>query len=198
MASRSRSPTVRRSRLDDGREITLTDTVGFVRHLPHQLIEAFRSTLEEAAEADLLLHVVDAAHADPGAQVAAVRAVLADLDLRDVPEIVVLNKADAADPDVLAALCRRESHHIVVSARTGEGIDELRALIERELPLPAHEVMLVVPYDRGDVVALLHRRGRVLLEEHEGDGTHLTVRIGPELLGSVDPFVVSTSPGVSS
>ena len=116
---------------------TLADTVGFVRHLPHQLVEAFRSTLEEVADADLILHVVDGSDADPEAQLAAVRAVLADVDAQDVPELVVINKADLADPLVVDRLRRREKHSVVVSARTGEGIDELRPLIARELPRPA-------------------------------------------------------------
>jgi len=184
-------PTVRRAHLDDGREITLTDTVGFVRHLPHQLVEAFRSTLEEAADADLLLHVVDASHADPGAQIAAVRAVLADIDARQIPELVVLNKADAANPEVMAMLRRRETHHVVVSARTGEGIDELRRRIEQELPLPDHQIEVLVPYERGDLVARLHRSGHVLTEEHLEDGTRITVRVGPELLAAMEPFLAS-------
>ena len=129
-------PTVRRAETPDGRTYTLTDTVGFVRHLPHQLVEAFRSTLEEVAEADLILHVVDGSDADPEAQLAAVRAVLADVDAQDVPELVVINKADLADPLVVDRLRRRERHTVVVSARTGLGMDELQQLIARELPRP--------------------------------------------------------------
>src|SRR5689334_22461554 len=117
-------PTVRRSQTPDGREFTLADTVGFVRHLPHQLVEAFRSTLEEVADSDLILHVVDGSDADPEGQIAAVREVLGEIDALHVPEIVVVNKADAADPLVLARLRQREPHSVVVSARTGEGIDE--------------------------------------------------------------------------
>ena len=119
-------PTVRRAQTPDGRDYTLVDTVGFVRHLPHQLVEAFRSTLEEVAEADLILHVVDGSDADPEAQLAAVRAVFADVDAHHVPELVVVNKADLADPLVLDRLRRQEKHLVVVSARTGEGMDELR------------------------------------------------------------------------
>ena len=129
-------PTVRRAETPDGRTYTLADTVGFVRHLPHQLVEAFRSTLEEVADADLILHVVDGSDADPEAQLAAVRAVLADVDAQNVPELVVINKADLADPLVIDRLRRRERHSIVVSARTGLGIDELRQVIARELPRP--------------------------------------------------------------
>src|SRR4051812_42200566 len=113
-------PTVRRAQTDDGRDYTLADPVGFVRHLPHQLIEAFRSTLEEVAQADLILHVVDGSDPDPESQLTAVREVLADVDAQEVPELVVINKADAADPLVVDRLRRRESRSVVVSARTGE------------------------------------------------------------------------------
>src|ERR1035438_6671974 len=118
-------PSVRRARTPSGRWITLTDTVGFVRHLPHQLVEAFRSTLEEVAEADLILHVVDGSDADPQAQISAVREVLAEIGAHDVPELVVINKADAADPIDVDALRRQEPRSVVVSARTGEGLDAL-------------------------------------------------------------------------
>src|SRR6195952_1303050 len=117
-------PTTRRTTTDDGRVYTMSDTVGFVRHLPHQLVEAFRSTLEEVAESDLILHVFDGSHPDPEGQLAAVREVLAEIGATEVPEIVVINKADAADPLVLARLQREEPHSVVVSARTGEGISE--------------------------------------------------------------------------
>ncbi|MGA8045326.1 MAG: GTPase HflX, partial [Dermatophilaceae bacterium] len=121
-------PTVRRAETPEGREYTLADTVGFVRALPHQLVEAFRSTLEEVAEADLLLHVVDGSHPDPEGQISAVRAVLADVDATDVREVIVINKADLAEQEVIDRLRRHEKHSIVVSARTGAGLDELRAL----------------------------------------------------------------------
>ena len=115
-------PTTRRTTTSDGRIYTMSDTVGFVRHLPHQLVEAFRSTLEEVADADLMLHVVDGSHPDPEGQIAAVREVLAEIGATQVPEIIVINKADAADPLVIARLRAREPHSVVVSARTGEGI----------------------------------------------------------------------------
>ena len=115
-------PTTRRTTTADGRVYTMTDTVGFVRHLPHQLVEAFRSTLEEVADADLILHVVDGSHPDPEGQIAAVREVLAEIGADGVPELVVINKSDAADPMVLARLRQREPHSVVVSAKTGDGI----------------------------------------------------------------------------
>ncbi len=166
-------PTVRRAETPDGRLYTLADTVGFVRALPHQLVEAFRSTLEEVAEADLLLHVVDGSHPDPEGQISAVRTVLADVDATDVREVIVINKADLADPEVIDRLRRREKHSIVVSARTGEGLDELRALIADELPQPDIDVDVLVPYDRGDLVSRIHETGEVLASEHVADGTRL-------------------------
>ncbi|MFD1546507.1 GTPase HflX [Nonomuraea guangzhouensis] len=175
-------PTVRRAHTPDGRLFTIADTVGFVRHLPHQLIEAFRSTLEEVADADLILHVVDGAHPDPEGQLAAVREVFADIEgASDVPEIVVINKADAADQEVLDRIARRERDSIVVSARTGAGIAELMALIERELPRLDHEVVLLVPYDRSDLISRAHKEGEVLSVDHVADGTILHARVLPSL-----------------
>ena len=120
-------PTTRRTTTADGRVYTMSDTVGFVRHLPHQLVEAFRSTLEEVADSDLILHVVDGSHPDPEGQIAAVREVFAEIGADEVPELVVINKADVADPMVLARLRQREPHSVVVSAKTGEGIAEALA-----------------------------------------------------------------------
>ncbi|MCG5211871.1 GTPase HflX [Streptosporangium sp. KLBMP 9127] len=182
-------PTVRKARTSEGRLFTLADTVGFVRHLPHQLIEAFRSTLEEVGDADLILHVVDGAHPDPESQLAAVREVLADVDAGDIPEVVVINKADAADPEVLARLTAKERHSVIVSARTGAGIDELRSLIERELPRLDHEVRVLVPYDRGDLISRAHKEGEVLSVEHTGDGTILHARVLPSLSDDLDRIV---------
>src|SRR5918992_5132073 len=139
-------PTTRRARTVDGRVYTLSDTVGFVRHLPHELVEAFRSTLEEVSDADLVLHVVDGSHPDPEGQIAAVREVFAEIGADKVPELVVINKADVADPMVIARLRQREPHSVVVSARTGEGIAEALATIEGELPRPDVEFHALVPY----------------------------------------------------
>src|SRR3954453_1172649 len=129
-------PTVRRAQTPSGRLYTIADTVGFVRHLPHDLVEAFRSTMEEVGDADLILHVVDGSHPVPEEQLAAVREVIRDVGAPDVPEIVVINKADAADPLTLQRLLRTEKRSIAVSARTGQGIDELLRLIDDELPRP--------------------------------------------------------------
>jgi GTPase len=185
-------PTVRRAETEDGMPYTLADTVGFVRSLPTQLVEAFRSTLEEAADADLLLHVVDGSHPDPEGQISAVRGVLADVGggLPNVKEIVVINKADAADPEVLDRLIRHERHSVVVSARTGRGLAVLRDLVSEELPRPDLEVKAVVPYDRGDLVSRLHEESEVLSTEHREDGTFVHAKVHPPLLRELDAYLV--------
>jgi len=175
-------PTVRRAETPDGRVYTLADTVGFVRSLPHELVEAFRSTLEEVAEADLVLHVVDAAHPDPEGQVKAVRDVLADIEGgAEVPEVIVLNKADLADPGTVAALRTRYPGAVAVSARTGAGIEELRERIAELLPRPTVRVDVLVPYSRGDLVSRAHATGEVLAEEHTAAGTQLTALVDESL-----------------
>lgn len=176
-------PTVRRTRTPSGREYTIADTVGFVRHLPHQLVEAFRSTLEEVADADLILHVVDGSDDAPEEQIAAVREVLNEIDAGNVPELIVINKADVADPETIAALLRREPHAVVVSARTGIGIEELLDAIEADLPTHLVDVSILVPYSRGDLVSRAHRQGEVVSEEHGADGTLLRARV-PEALAN--------------
>uniref|UniRef100_UPI00286A6DED GTPase HflX n=1 Tax=Pseudolysinimonas sp. TaxID=2680009 RepID=UPI00286A6DED len=166
-------PTVRRSSTPDGREFTLADTVGFVRSLPTQLVEAFRSTLEEVGSSDVIVHVVDGAHPDPGAQIATVRDVIGDVGARDLPEIVVFNKADLVDDDRRMLLRGLEPDAIFVSARTGEGIDELRQRVADTLPQWDVELDLLVPYDRGEVVSLAHQKARVLDTDYEEDGTRI-------------------------
>ena len=181
-------PTVRRAETPDGRDYTLADTVGFVRQLPHQLVEAFRSTLEEVADSDLLLHVVDGSHPDPEGQISAVRAVLADVGATDVKEVIVVNKADVADPEVLDRLRRHEKHSIAVSARTGQGIDDLRALISAELPRPTIDIDVLLPYSRGDLVSRLHDEGEILSSEHTSEGTRVKARVHPDLAGELSAF----------
>ncbi|MBD9726848.1 GTPase HflX [Streptomyces caniscabiei] len=173
--------TVRRATTPSGRAYTIADTVGFVRHLPHHLVEAFRSTIEEVADAHLVLHVVDGSHPDPGAQLASVREVLRDVGAGESTEVVVVNKADVADPDVLARLLEQEPEAIVVSARSGRGIDELQELIDRLLPHPEVEMEVVIPYDEGSLVARVHDEGEVLSTEHTPEGTLLTARVHPDL-----------------
>ncbi|GIT80008.1 GTPase HflX [Leifsonia sp. LS1] len=182
--------TVRRSVTADGRLYTLADTVGFVRNLPHQLVEAFRSTLEEVADSDVILHVVDGSHPDPASQLATVRDVIGEVGARDIPEIVVFNKADLIGPDERLVLRGLEPGAIFASARTGEGIDEVLAAIARLLPDLSVEVRLVVPYDRGDLISALHERGRVLSTEYVEEGTRVHAKIMPEYAAVFEPFAV--------
>ncbi|WNI28822.1 GTPase HflX [Streptomyces sp. ITFR-6] len=182
-------PTVRRAETPSGRIYTLADTVGFVRHLPHHLVEAFRSTMEEVGESDLILHVVDGSHPVPEEQLAAVREVIREVGAVDVPEIVVINKADAADPLVLQRLLRIEKHAIAVSARTGAGIDELLALIDGELPRPSVEIEALVPYTQGGLVSRVHAEGEVISEEHLAEGTLLKALVHEELAAELSTFV---------
>ena len=178
-------PAVRKARTPAGRPFTLTDTVGFVRHLPHQLVEAFRSTLEEVAEADLILHVVDGSDADPRAQIAAVREVLGQIGAAKVPELVVVNKADVADPIVVDGL-RLAEGAIVVSARTGEGLPALLSELEQKIPRRDKEITVLVPYDRGDLISRAHQEGEVLTVTHGQNGTQLSARVPPGLAAELD------------
>jgi GTP-binding protein HflX len=181
-------PTVRRAETSDGRVYTLTDTVGFVRHLPTQLVEAFRSTLEEVAEADLILHVVDGSDADPQAQIRAVHEVLAEIDATGVPEQLVINKIDAADPETLLQLRSLAPDAVFVSAHSGRGLAELRERIDARLPRPDVEVTALVPYTRGDLVARVHERGEILRTEHTAGGTLLHARVDPALAQALRPY----------
>jgi GTPase len=186
-------PAVRRARTASGRPLTLTDTVGFVRHLPHQLVEAFRSTLEETADADLILHVVDGSDPDPEAQITAVRDVLAEIGAAEVPELVVINKSDAADPIVVERLRHREKNCVLISARTGAGLDELRDVLEEALPHRDREVRALVPYSRGDLVARAHEEGEVTRVGHGADGTELEARVPPALAAELEQFSALTA-----
>lgn len=185
--------TVRRTTTPDGRLFTLTDTVGFVRNLPHQLVEAFRSTLEEVADADVIVHVVDAAHPDPGAQLATVRDVIGEVGARDIPEVVVFNKADLVDAGERLVLRGLEPRAVFASARTGEGIDDAIAAIAAALPDPSIELDVVIPYERGELVAALHERARVIGTEYLETGTRVRARVDPELASSLAEFLPSTA-----
>jgi GTP-binding protein HflX len=187
-------PTTRRLDLPGGERVLVSDTVGFVRKLPHQLVQAFRSTLDEVVEADLLLHVVDASAPDPEAHIEAVRAVLAEIDAGGVPELLAFNKVDCvgrdgADPDDAKRLLDRHPGSVLLSAVTGEGVDDLLDRIGDRLRAVARAVELVVPYDRGDVVAAVHRAGEVLSEEHEAEATRLWARIHPDDVGRFVDFI---------
>ncbi|GAB3585252.1 GTPase HflX [Calidifontibacter terrae] len=184
-------PTVRRAETADGRPYTLVDTVGFVRNLPHQLVEAFRSTLEEVGESDLLLHVVDGSHPDPESQISAVRAVLSDVGATDVTEVIIINKADVADPEVIDRLLRTNPKSVAVSARTGAGFDELLALIENQLPKPDIRVEVLLPYDRGDLLSRLHDEAEIVSSEHTGAGTHIHAKVKSALQAALRDYAVS-------
>ncbi|MBY0170588.1 GTPase HflX [Micrococcus luteus] len=184
-------PTVRKAMTPDGIGYTLSDTVGFVRNLPTQLVEAFRSTLEEVADADVILHVVDGSHPDPEGQIAAVRSVFAEVDAHRIPEIIVLNKADAADPAVVARIRAKEPHAVVVSARTGEGIDELERAIAATIPRPDVRLELLIPFTRGELVSRLHSAdAEILAEGYEEGGTRLSVLVRQDIAPDFAEFVV--------
>jgi GTP-binding protein HflX len=190
-------PTTRRTETPEGLPYTLTDTVGFVRHLPHQLVEAFRSTLEEVADADLLVHVVDGSDAMPEKQVMAVREVIREISSRrDDPmptELLVVNKVDAVGELGMARLRHLFPTAVFVSAHTGEGIADLRERIAAMTPRPEVVVDALVPYARGELVARVHREGEVLKERHTEEGTELSARVRPDLAGVLEKFAVNGS-----
>lgn len=179
-------PTVRQAETPDGRAYTLSDTVGFIDELPHELVEAFRSTLEEVEYADLIVHVVDASHHNPVQQVETVHEVLADLpQVSQIPEIIVLNKADLVDALHLRALQSAIGGGIPLSTRTGQGIAQLREAIANALPSPAKPIDYVIPYDQSALVARLHEEGIVDKVEYLENGTHVVGRAGPALAQAI-------------
>ncbi len=185
-------PTARRLALPDGRTAVATDTVGFVRRLPTQLVEAFKSTLEETLRADLVLHVVDASHPEAEEQIRAVDEVLSGIEAENLPRLLVLNKADAADPDALAALQRRiPGEAVVVSAVTGEGVDELVQRVTALLPPARRVTEALVPWDSADVVARVHREGEVLKREDREDGTWLLANVTPATFEAIRPYAAT-------
>ncbi|MFM8961650.1 MAG: GTPase HflX, partial [Actinomycetota bacterium] len=181
--------TVRKSETKDGRVYTLSDTVGFVKHLPHELIDAFKSTLEEVSGSDLIIHVVDGSHQDPLGQIKAVREVIRDIGGEKIPEIIALNKADIADPEVMRLVMREEPDAYPVSVHTGAGIAALVAAIEASLPRPKVEIQTLIPYNRGDLVSRIHEEGEILREEHLEDGTALHARVDGALAHLLEKFV---------
>ena len=188
-------PTTRRGEFDDGRPFVLTDTVGFVRHLPTQLVEAFQSTLEEVVDADLLVHVVDGSDVDPLGQINAVREVIneviADHDAKPAPELLVVNKIDAAGDLALAKLRRALPGAVFVSAHTGEGLDRLRQRLGELVEPTDLTVDVTIPYDRGDLVARVHDIGRVDATEHTEGGTRIKAQVPAALAASLRPFVTT-------
>lgn len=185
-------PTTRRGVLSDGREFVLTDTVGFVRHLPTQLVEAFRSTLEEVVDAELLVHVVDGSDVNPLAQINAVRQVVNDVvaerDQRSAPELLVVNKIDAADDVALAQLRRALPDAVFVSAHTGEGLERLQARMSEMIAPRDTVVDVTIPYSRGDLVNRVHAEGRVDAVEHMEAGTRIKARVPIGLAAALAEF----------
>lgn len=179
-------PTVRQTRTSDGRIYTLTDTVGFVRHLPHQLVDAFRSTLEEVKDADLIVHVVDGSHPDPFEQIRAVREVIAEIGGADIPEIIAINKVDVADPAIIMQILRTEKNSYAFSARTGFGIEGLLLAIEKSLPVLLIEIDVTIPYGRGDLISAIHQRGEIISEEYVPEGTAIHARVDAALAQQVN------------
>jgi GTP-binding protein HflX len=179
-------PTVRKSQTSEGRVYTLSDTVGFVRHLPHQLVDAFKSTLEEVSGADLIVHVVDGSHPDPFEQIRAVREVINEIGGGDIPEIIAINKVDIAAPEVVMELLRKEKNSYAFSVKSGFGIEGLIHAIEKSLPHPSVEIDSVIPYERGDLVHAIHESGEILLEEHLAEGTHIRGYVDGALAQSIE------------
>lgn len=186
-------PTVRRTETSDGREYTLSDTVGFVRNLPHQLVEAFRSTIEEISQSDLVVHVVDASHPDPASQIQTVRDVLSEVEATDIKELVVFNKCDLIDDTEKLALRGMEPGCLLVSATTGEGMAELLQSIESLLPKPELFMKVLVPYSRGDLVSRIHSEGKVSKLEHRESGTYIETLVKPGLASELEVFALDAS-----
>jgi len=185
-------PTTRRLRFPGGRAATLSDTVGFVGKLPHDLVEAFRSTLEEVGLASLVLHVADASNPAVEEQIKAVREVLSEIGAGDLPEVLALNKSDTASELTRTRLLRRFPDAICVSAKTGEGLEKLIAKVEHDLPTFPIDVTALIPYAREDLVAMLHREADLLEAVHEDDGTRIHAKVGERAYRAILPFVTNT------
>ena len=184
-------PTVRKAQTSEGRVYTLSDTVGFVRHLPHQLVDAFKSTLEEVSGADLIVHVVDGSHPDPFEQIRAVREVIDEIGGGSIPEIIAINKVDIAAPEIVMELLRKEKNSYAFSTKSGFGIEGLLHAIEKSLPHPSVEIDSVIPYDRGDLVHAIHESGEILFEEHLAEGTHIRGYVDGALAQSIERAIAA-------
>ena len=181
-------PTVRKAETQDGRIYTLSDTVGFVRHLPHELIDAFKSTLEEVSGADLIVHVVDGANSDPIGQINAVREVIREIGGQAIPEIIALNKSDVADPETVRTLLRAEPSAISISVHTGAGIPQLIAAIEAALPRPKVEINVLIPFSRGDLLNRVHETGEIISLSHTELGTRIAARVDEALAAKLEMY----------
>ncbi|MDE0131749.1 MAG: GTPase HflX [bacterium] len=188
-------PTIRRLRLPGGREMLMADTVGFVRRLPHRLVEAFQSTLEEVRDADLILHLVNAAESDPEGQIEAVREVLGEIGADSVPTIIVVNKIDEASPAAVQRLLGTAETAVAVSALTGEGTEKLMETLTQWLNARSSTISVRVPYARGDALAALHRKGEVLSSKEGPDGMDLVVRLPPDQVSRFSDFINDESGG---
>lgn len=183
-------PTVRKTRTSEGRIYTLVDTVGFVRHLPHQLVEAFKSTLEEVENADVILHVVDGSHPDPREQIRSVREVIGEVGAGEVTEIIAINKSDIAPQETVMQLLREEPNSFAISTRTGFGIQTLVAAVEAALPRPLVVIKAVIPFHRGDLISAIHERGEVISEDYLPEGTAITARVDGQLARQIEALNV--------
>ena len=183
-------PTVRKTTTSEGRIYTLVDTVGFVRHLPHQLIEAFKSTLEEVSGADLILHIIDGSHPDPKGQIRAVREVIREIGAGGIPEIIVINKADIADPEIIQEILRQEESAISISVHTGLGMKLLKAMIEETLPTPSTPIAVLIPYSLGNLVSKIHERGEIDEEAYHESGTLIRGRVDENLAHQLKEFLL--------
>jgi GTP-binding protein HflX len=182
-------PTVRKTETPDGRPYTLADTVGFVRQLPHQLVEAFRSTFEEVTMSDVIVHVVDGSHPDPAQQIKTVRDVMGEVDARNIPEIMVFNKSDLVDADQRLVLRGLEPNAVFVSAFTGEGVEELERLVAETIPDPDVEITAVIPYDHGELISLLHEHSQILDTDYVESGTRIHARVSVEMSNRLEPYI---------
>jgi GTPase len=189
---------VRRIELPTGRAATMSDTVGFVSKLPHELVEAFRSTLEEVARSTLIVHVADASSPDVTEQIDAVREVLTEIGAVHIPEVLALNKIDRLSETERARVQGRIDGAVPISARTGDGLDELMERIERSLPRFPMHVTILVPWGREDVTAMLYRSAEVLSEDAREDGTLVHARVGEREFAAVAPFRVEPAVAPSS
>ncbi len=179
-------PTVRKTRAPSGKEFTLADTVGFVRHLPHDLIEAFRSTLTEVQEATLIVHVVDGSDEDPFGQISAVREVLKEIGAGEIPEVIAINKSDIADPMDIAAIKGSFPNAIVISAHTGAGLEELLQRIDSELPQTLVAIEVMIPYSRGDLLSRIHESGEQVQISHVETGSDVTALVPAALAADIE------------
>ena len=182
--------TTRRLHLPGGETVLLSDTVGFVRRLPHQLVQAFRSTLEEVSDADLLIHLVDVSAPEPDARIAAVDTVLREIDAGELPVLVAFTKTDEADPDEVKQRVVGHPGSVAISARTGAGVSDLLDAVGDRLRSLQRVGEYVVPYDRGDILAALHRAGEVLVEVHADEGTRVRARLPEASAGRFAEFAV--------